>query len=140
MNKNRFWLELVTLCAITSFMLALGFATVGISAALAFAKAQSQNLPAEKVQAAAEQQSFSGVLTCSICGAKHDKRMNQGAAGCTKICLKKGAHYALVDGDKVYKLQGSDEYLDQYAGERVTLSGTLDGDTIHVNAGDAMNK
>lgn len=140
MKQNRFWLELVTLCAIASLGLALGLATVGVSAVLAFAKNRSpQSVPAENYQAA-EQQSFSGVVTCSICGAKHDKRLKQSAAGCTKICLKKGASFALVDGDKVYRLQGSDEYLDKIAGERVSISGTLDGDTIRVSSVDGMNR
>ena len=141
MKQNRFWLELVTLCAIASLVLALGLATVGVSAVLAFAENQSsQGVPAQKYQAGTEQQSFPGVVTCSVCGAKHDKTMNQSAAGCTKICLKKGASFALVDGDKVYMLQGSDEYLDKFAGERVSISGTLNGDTIQVNSVEAMKR
>ncbi|HET7442546.1 MAG TPA: hypothetical protein VFJ47_14680 [Terriglobales bacterium] len=141
MKQNRFWLELVTLCAIASLALAFGIATLGVSAVLAFAKSSAaQNAPVEKYQPGEEHASFSGVLTCSICGAKHDKRMNQSAAGCTKMCLKKGASYALVDGDKVYKLQGNDEYLDKYAGERVTVSGTLSGDTLQVSSVEPMNR
>lgn len=141
MNKSRFWLELVTLCAIASLALAFGIATLGVSAALAFASSSAaQSVPAEKYQAEEEHASFSGVLTCSVCGAKHDKRMNQSAGGCTKICLKKGASYALVDGDKVYKLQGNEEYLDKYAGERVTVSGTLNGDTLQVSSVEPMNR
>ena len=141
MKENRFWLELVTLCAIASLALAIGIATLGVSAVLAFAKPSPvQSVPTEKTQAGEAQASFSGVLTCSICGAKHDTRMNQSAAGCTKICLKKGASYALVDGDKVYKLQGNDEYLDKYAGERVTVSGTLQGDILQVNSVAPMSR
>jgi hypothetical protein len=141
MKQNRFWLELVTLCAMTSLVLALGLATVGVSAVLAFAEGQgSQGGPAEKSQAGAPPQTFSGVLTDSMCGAKHGKVINQSAAGCTKMCLKNGGSFALVDGDKVYRLQGNDEYLDRLAGERVTVSGTLSGDTIQVHAVDAMKR
>ena len=66
--------------------------------------------------------------------------MNQSAAGCTRVCLKKGAKYALVDGDKIYMLDGGTDYLDKLAGERVTVSGTLNGDTISVRSVDAMRR
>jgi hypothetical protein len=63
---------------------------------------------------------------------KHEMRTNQSANGCTKVCLKKGAQYALVDGDKVYVLEGGTEYLDKFAGERVSITGVLSGETINV--------
>ena len=133
MKQNRFWLELVTVSAITSLGLAIALATTGVSATLATAEDPA---PA---QAPAAGQTYSGVVTCSLCGAKHSTSMNQSAAGCTRVCLKKGAGYALVSGEKVYKLQGGTDYLDKFAGERVTVSGTLNGDTIKVTSVDAPN-
>ena len=140
MKHNRIWLELVTVCAIAALILALGLAILGVSAAMALAQGpDSPRIPTEKFQAGGEQ-TFSGVVTDSMCGAKHNTSMDQSAARCTKMCLKKGASFALVDGDKVYKLNGGDEYLDKLAGERVKLSGTLNGDTIKVMSVDGTNK
>jgi hypothetical protein len=140
MKHNRIWLELVTVCAVAALILALGLAMLGVSAAVALAQGpDSSNIPAEKFQAGGEQ-TFSGVVTDSMCGAKHNTSMDQSAARCTKMCLKKGASFALVDGDKLYKLSGGDEYLDKVAGERVKISGTLNGDTIKVMSVDGTNK
>jgi hypothetical protein len=124
--KQRFWLELVTLGALTSLALALAVVTIVTSVTMASAEDPAA------VAAPVPDQTFSGVVTCSVCGAKHSTSMNQSAGGCTKVCLKRGAGYALVDGEKVYKLEGGTDYLDKFAGERVTLSGMLTGNTIKV--------
>jgi len=42
--------------------------------------------------------------------------------------------YTLVDGDKVYALRGQAAYLDRLAGQRTTVAGTLDGNTIQVSS------
>jgi hypothetical protein len=131
MKQKRFWLELVTISAISWLALAIVLAAVGVSATVTSAEDPA------RPQAPAAGQTFSGVVTCSLCGAKHNTSMNQSAAGCTKVCLKKGAGFALVDGEKVYKLEGGTDYLDKFAGERVTISGTLNGDTIQVTSVDA---
>lgn len=131
MKQNRFWLELITITAIGSLALAIALAGVGVSATLASAEDPA------RPQAPGADQTFSGVVTCSLCGARHSTSMNQNAAGCTRVCLKKGAGFALVDAEKVYKLEGGTDYLDKFAGERVTISGTLNGDTIQVTSVDA---
>jgi len=140
MTQNRFWLEIVTLCATAALVLAFGPATLGASAVLTLAQGQApQSAPAQKYKASSER-TFSGVVSDSICTAKHDTATNQSAAGCTRVCLKKGAKYALVDGDKIYMLDGGTDYLDKLAGERVTVSGTLNGDTISVRSVDTMRR
>jgi endonuclease YncB( thermonuclease family) len=48
------------------------------------------------------------------------------------MCVRAGSRYALVDGDMHYFLAGSEDTLDRLAGERATIAGALDGDTIHV--------
>src|SRR5689334_23376814 len=84
MKHNRIWLELVTVCAVAALILALGLAMLGVSAAVALAQGpDSSNIPAEKFQAGGEQ-TFSGVVTDSMCGAKHNTSMDQSAARCTK--------------------------------------------------------
>ncbi|MGC2183337.1 MAG: hypothetical protein WA637_08670 [Terriglobales bacterium] len=79
-------------------------------------------------------QTFSGMITDSRCGARH--RMNSGKtpAECARSCVRHGAHYVLVDGDKVYALEGDPAELEKPAGERVNIAGKLEGDTIKVKA------
>jgi hypothetical protein len=82
---------------------------------------------------AAKAETFTGEVSDSMCGAKHgmpDK------AACTRACVKKGSNYALVVGDKVYTLQGSEATkakLDKLAGENAKVTGTANGDTIEVS-------
>src|SRR6266849_4474930 len=136
MTRNRLWLEIVMLSASAALLLGFGLATVGASAAFGFADDQtSQTVQVDKYQGSAAQK-FSGVVTDSMCAAKHDTSMNQSAAGCTLVCLKKGAKFALIDGEKAYLLSGGDEYLNKLAGERVVVSGMLEGDTIKVRSVD----
>jgi hypothetical protein len=72
--------------------------------------------------AAGKSQTLTGVVSDSMCGAKHDE-MPDKPAECTRSCVKHGASYALVVGDKVYTLQTSDK-----------VSGDINGDTITVKS------
>jgi hypothetical protein len=84
--------------------------------------------------AAAKSQKFTGQVSDSMCGAKHAMA---DAAACTRGCIKKGASYALVVGDKVYTLKTTDKAalaeLDKLAGEKATVSGTASGKFIEVS-------
>jgi hypothetical protein len=40
----------------------------------------------------------------------------------------------MVDGDKTYELAGDSEQISKFAGQRVTLVGNLNGETINVNS------
>lgn len=73
----------------------------------------------------------SGVVSDAMCGAKHMMK-DKSAAECTRECVKKGSKFALVSGEKLYILEGHEAELDKYAGQRVTISGMLQGDTIEV--------
>src|SRR5229473_1262296 len=79
-----------------------------------------------------KQTTLTGKVSDAACGAEH-KMKNMSAADCARACAKK-AGYALVVGDKVYKLKGHDEDFDKYAAENVTVKGTLDGDTMTVTS------
>jgi ATP/ADP translocase len=75
--------------------------------------------------------SWSGVITNNMCGAKD---ASAAKAECTTKCVKShGAKYALYDAtaDKVYILEPQDK-AEGHAGHDVTVTGTLDGDTIHL--------
>jgi hypothetical protein len=82
--------------------------------------------------AADKPQTLTGTVSDSMCGAKH---MGGSAADCTRACVKQGSKYALVVGDKVYTLQGGDAAtLDKLAGEKATVTGTVNGNTINVTS------
>ena len=100
----------------------LGMELVALVAVPAFAGGKSQTL--------------SGVVSDSMCGAKHE--MPGSAAECTRACVKHGANYSLVVGDKVYTLQTSDkavlDQLDKLAGAKAKVTGDVDGTTVNVKS------
>ena len=73
--------------------------------------------------------SWTGVVTDSMCGAKH---MMSNAADCTRACVKQGSSYALLVGDKVYTLKGHEAEVDKLAGQKATVTGSMSGTTIQV--------
>jgi hypothetical protein len=85
---------------------------------------------------AAKGKPFVGIVSDSMCGAKH--MMPGDAAGCTRECVSKGSKYALVVGDKVYTLETSDKAalaaLDKRAGVKATITGTEKDGTIAVSS------
>ena len=113
---SRFGIYLAGLVLITS---------IGIAPALAGDKKD-----------AGKQQSLTGVVSDSMCGAKH--MMAGSDAECTRACVAKGSKYALVVGDKVYTLDTTDkaalDQLDKLAGQKAKVSGTVSGDTVQVSS------
>lgn len=84
-------------------------------------------------QDGAKARSWSGVITNSMCGTRD---ATAAKAECTTKCVKShGAKYALYDptDQKVYILEPQDK-ADGHAGHDVTVTGTLDGETIHVTS------
>jgi hypothetical protein len=83
---------------------------------------------------------FTGTVSDSMCGAKHE--MPGDDAACTRGCVSKGSKYALVVGDKVYTLETSDkkalDTLDKQAGAKVTITGTEKDSTITVSSVKAV--
>jgi hypothetical protein len=82
-------------------------------------------------------QTFTGKVSDAMCGAKHSEA-GVDPATCTRACVKKGANYALVVGDKVYTLDTSDQAtldkLNKLAWEQAKVTGTVSGDTIAVKS------
>ena len=74
---------------------------------------------------------LTGIVSDSMCGAHHMAK-DKSPADCTRMCVKQGQKYALVVGQKVYTLQGHEDDLDKRAGQRVTVKGTVTGDTVDV--------
>ena len=70
---------------------------------------------------------LNGVITDSGCSRGDHKAMNMGSdTDCTNACVKAhGAKYVLFDGKEAYTL--SDQKTpEQFAGKRVTVTGTVD--------------
>ena len=78
---------------------------------------------------------FTGVITDTMCGAKHDMMKDQPAGECVKMCAKDESSYALYDGSNVFKL--SDQKTPaKFAAQKVKVTGTLDqkNNTIKVSS------
>jgi hypothetical protein len=86
--------------------------------------------------AADKAQSFTGKVSDAMCGKAH--MMSGPDAACVRACVNKGSKYALVVEDKVYTLDTNEkaalEMLDKLAGDTVTVTGKLSGDTIQVES------
>ena len=77
---------------------------------------------------AAKADTFTGVITDTMCGAKHTMMKGQPDEQCVKMCVKGQDGYALYDGANVLKL--SDQKTPaKFAAKKVKVTGTLDPKT-----------
>ena len=92
------------------------------------------------MSASAADQTWTGKISDSMCGAKHDtaaehagKKMSD--RECALACVKDhNAKYVFVSGGKVYNVGNQDfAALQQHAGHTVKLTGEMSGDTITVS-------
>ncbi|MFZ0807923.1 MAG: hypothetical protein WAN03_17135, partial [Candidatus Sulfotelmatobacter sp.] len=123
---KNLWVEIVAIGTAGALALALLVATLGAATA-GFAEP-------EPVQAGSSQQVFDGTVECSKCGAKHSSTMAKNAADCVRICAHVGAAFTLVDGEKVYQLEGDTNILKQLATRRVHVVGEAQGNTIRISS------
>ncbi len=77
---------------------------------------------------------WSGYISDSSCAKKQGaKAASDGHAGCAQGCIKKGDKAVLLTSEgKIYNIANQDKVAD-HAGHKVTLSGSMDGDTITVS-------
>jgi hypothetical protein len=129
-QKTRSWWALIGFCTTTAIVAAFSLAILAASASVAFAVGQSVR-SGKLAQASGGQQTFSGVITDSQCGARHQDA-SKSPAECAQKCAGNGAGYVLVDGDKVLTLAGNKAAIAEHAGQRVSVAGTLDGDKVQV--------
>lgn len=134
MNTKQFWIELVALCISIACGLALLLATLGVAAGAATGEPESSQAAEPS---AIQLQTYEGVVTCTHCGAKHKAAIGKKASDCTLACVHGGAQFALVDGDKTYLLRGDAGILKRIAGQRGTVTGSLNGNTITVASASA---
>ena len=90
--------------------------------------------------ASAADQTWTGKISDSMCGAKHNTSAEHGAKkmsdlDCTLACVKDhNAKYVFVMGGKVYNVGNQDFWaLQEHAGHTVKLMGEMSGDTITVS-------
>jgi hypothetical protein len=153
-RKAGFWIEIMALISaiacVLAIFLALGFAAFGATEDTAVqeleagpperlssypAPGQEASARSSPMQAALVQsQSYEGIVSDTRCGAKHSAKLGLSAGDCTRVCVHSGENFALVDGDKLYVLEGEGPALKRVAGERVKVVGTLSGNTISVSS------
>ena len=86
-------------------------------------------------------QTWTGKISDSMCGAKHMSMggKNQTDKSCTVDCVKEGDKYILVVGTKTMKIANQTfKDLAKFAGDAVTVTGELKGDTITVTKVEAV--
>jgi hypothetical protein len=84
-------------------------------------------------QTSGDQKTLTGVVSDAMCGQAHMMK-DKSAAECLRYCVKQGTKYALVAGKNVYTLEGHEADLDKYAAQKVTVKGTLKGETMTVES------
>ena len=77
---------------------------------------------------------WTGYIVDATCaGKKEDHGDGEDHAACSVRCIKGGAAAVLVSDGKVYKIADQDKVV-AHAGHKVTITGTMDGDTIKVDS------
>jgi hypothetical protein len=162
--KHRSIISLVSYCLMTAIGAALLFAIIVAGGSVALASHQSasagelqedaavpQNFAETQNNAVTQQRSdqqdqapadpqhsdlssFSGVITDSYCGARHQRHSKLTPEDCARACIRSGATYVLVNGHHRYNLSGNEESLNKLLGTRATVTGTLQGETISVSS------
>ena len=73
---------------------------------------------------------FTGWISDSKCGAKGAKAEHK---DCAASCVKGGAAPVFVQDNKVLKIDDASK-VEGYIGQKVTVTGSVDGDTIKVES------
>ena len=73
-------------------------------------------------------ETFTGVITDTMCGAKHTMMKDQPDDKCIKMCVKGSSEYALFDGRNVFKLSDQSKPA-KFAAQKVKVTVTLDPKT-----------
>jgi hypothetical protein len=85
-------------------------------------------------------ETWSGTVSDSMCGAKHEAASASDTA-CIKKCVKGGASAVLVSDGKVYQIAtDSQAKVTSLLGMKVTVMGKLDGDTIEIASAQAAKE
>lgn len=83
------------------------------------------------ISAYAAPQSFTGLVSDSMCKRKH-MMPGKSDATCVNECVKAGSSYVLLVGDKAYMLSARQGVLAGFAGKQVKVTGELKNNTLTV--------
>ncbi len=90
--------------------------------------------------AGAASMTMDGMISDSMCGSSHAKMIEghkeakMTERDCTLACVKAGGKFVVVSGGKVYNVANQKlAALAQHAGETVSVTGDVKGDTITVS-------
>ena len=86
--------------------------------------------------AAQGRQTFTGAITDDECSRAVHSRMRMGPtdAQCAIACVEvHGGQFVLFDGQEVYQLSDQ-QAAEKFAGQKVTVAGTLDAKTIQMES------
>jgi len=90
--------------------------------------------------------SWTGEISDSACGATHAKMLAEhkdlkADRDCTLACVKAGSKYVLVSDGKVFQIENQAlPALQQRAGQMVSVTGDLKGDSITVTKISQVSK
>jgi hypothetical protein len=125
MKLPRISIEIVIVGTIVACALAL---LIAVFAAVAEGIGEAQTT------SAAAQQTYEGMVTCSRCGARHSAKIGKTAGECTRTCVRGGANFVLVDGDKTYLLDVQPDRLKNVIGQRARIVGVVAGSKMRVTS------
>src|SRR5437588_8332871 len=87
--------------------------------------------------AGAMAESWTGTISDDKCGAKHEGAEAKDTA-CVQSCIKRGGAPVFVSSGKVYKISAdSKDKVMSNLGQKVTVTGKMDGDTVTVESVEA---
>ena len=81
---------------------------------------------------------ITGVVSDSMCGAKH-ATASDGAAACVKKCEAGGSKLVVVAGGKVYNTDDQDK-LKGFEGQEVQVTADVKGDSLAITSVEAAKK
>ena len=86
-------------------------------------------------------ETFTGVITDTMCGPKHGMMKNQPDDRCVRMCVKGSSEYALFDGNNVLKLSDQRKPA-KFAAQHVKITGTYDAKkkTIKVTSIESVHE
>jgi hypothetical protein len=126
MKSRGFWFQTVGLCISLAVLFAVILALLTATAVLALSQKDSSDPQSL--------QTLTGVLTDSRCAGRHPSDSRMRSSECTLFCIKQGASWVLVDGDTTYLVKGDSPTFDRLAGQRVKLTGSVEGNNIKVQS------
>ena len=141
-KSKRFWLETVMLGTVVACAVALLVAALASGSTVAAGAAppqlnvapRNESLPDTPTATLVNAQHFEGMVSCSRCGAKHSSKLELPATQCAVSCVREGASFVLIDGEKTYQLDGDLSVLKRLAGQRADIVGVVRGNTIKVSS------